>query len=222
VLEVRNLITRFGTHLVHDSISLRIDRGQIVALFGPSGAGKSTLINFIFYGNPNSSGELLWEGKTWNREDISKKIGVAPQHGGLLSDYTVLHNVAMPLKYVLGYSTSLAYEIASARLQEFGLGNRSYAQYPDSLSGGMLRRASIVRAMILEQDLLILDEPLSGLDLESSRNVSSIISNLSCSVLCVTHEYIKADLYLVLYEGGLICGNYKQIREDPVGRRFVP
>lgn len=223
LLEVRNLTTKFNQYTVHDDISIGFKKGEITVIMGASGSGKTTLVDFIIEGtNGTTSGCLFWEGKEWKRENIAQLIGIAPQNGGFLNEYTVIENIAMPLQYVLGMPTDLAYEISWANMQILGLGSEICHNYPYTLSGGTLRRASIVRALILEQKLLILDEPLSGLDLINTNRIIEVIVNLvpKITIICITHHFIPAQTYMVLNKGKIISGSLEEMEKHPVAKVY--
>jgi phospholipid/cholesterol/gamma-HCH transport system ATP-binding protein len=223
LLGIRNLTTKFHNNVVHDDISIDFERGEVTAIMGGSGSGKSTLVEFIMFGNKHSIGSLLWEGKDWNRSEIEKKIGFAPQNGGFLSDYTVIENISMPLEYVFGFPKNISLDIAWAAMQTLGLGADICNQHVNTLSGGTLRRASIARALILEQHLLILDEPLSGLDTVNSKILSSLIQDLvpKTTVICVTHHFIQASKYIIINKGKAIEGTYEESMNNPLTRSFL-
>ena len=223
LLEIHDLNTRFGSHWVHKNLSVSFKRGEVTAIMGGSGSGKSSLINFIMFGNRNSTGSLVWEGKPWDRSSIERKIGLAPQNGGFLSKYTVLENIAIPLIYVLGIPKDIAHELGWASMQTHDLGQEICHQYAETLSGGTLRRASIARALILEQELLILDEPLSGLDKVNSDKMIDLIMSLvpKATVICVTHHFIPAHQYILIHEGTATPGSYEEVIKTEVGRRFL-
>jgi len=223
LLEIRNLDTRFNSHWVHRNLSVSFQRGEITAIMGGSGSGKSSLINFIMFGSTNSKGMLLWDGEPWDRSGIERKIGLAPQNGGFLTKYTVLENISMPLVYVLGIPRELAHELAWVSMQHLGLGPEICHQYSDTLSGGTLRRASIARALILEQELLIMDEPLSGLDKINADKIVDIITQLApkSTVICVTHHFIPAHKYILIHKGCAIQGTYEEIMADELGKQFL-
>ena len=199
-------------------------KGELIALMGYSGSGKSTIVDFIINNkeaSKNSKGELLWLGEKWDNLKVPFRIGFAFQNGGLLAEYTVAENIAMPLEYVSNLSKELSIELAWAAMQAVGLRKDSFNKYPNMLSGGMLKRCSIARAIVLDQDLIILDEPLSGLDLPTGKNLMELIRGLGKTVLCITHHFIKADRYFILHNGAMLQGTEGELRSDTLGREFL-
>ena len=223
LLQLENLTTQFGNHVVHNNLNIGFKQGEVTAIIGPSGSGKSTLIEFITAETHTSKGKMYWKGKPWYRENIANLIGYAPQRGGFIDDFTIIENIALPLIYVCGFSESLAKDVAWAVIQNVGLGENVYYQYPYTLSGGMLRRASIARAMVLEQKLLILDEPLSGLDLQSLKEIMDLIISLTpvFTIICITHHFIPAHKYVMIHNGNVIEGTYSTMIKHPIVKEFL-
>jgi len=224
LIEVKNLYTSFGTQIVHDNISFKIEKGELIALMGPSGSGKSSLIDFIIH-NPemkkNSRGKLLWCGQGWDEEKVPFRIGFAFQNGGLIAEYTIAENIAMPLEYVSSLSKELSMELAWAAMQVVGLDKNAFYKYPHMISGGMLKRCAIARAIVLDQDLIILDEPLSGLDGPTGKKLMELIRGLGKTVLCITHHFIKADRYFILCNGSMLQGTEEELKKDPFAAEFL-
>lgn len=225
ILQIRNLTTRFGEKVVHRNLSVDFRKGELVALMGSSGSGKSSLIDFIMdiEHSPCYDGELLWDGHPWNRDDLAYKVGFAPQAGGFLRNYTIGENVSMPLQYVAQLPRDVSLGISWAYMQVLGLPPSSFNQYSYMLSGGMLRRASIARALVLDQQLLILDEPLSGLDPVNAKLLVNLIRSFlpNKTIICVTHHFIAADRYAILNDGGLLIGTMDEVKQDKFGRKFM-
>jgi phospholipid/cholesterol/gamma-HCH transport system ATP-binding protein len=225
ILSIKNLTTSFQGRVVHNNISIDFPENKITLIMGGSGAGKSTLLDFII--NPEDrdcyAGELLWNGKPWDRSDIAYKIGYAPQLGGFLLDKTVAENISMPVEYVLGIDPYTALEMAWSYMQLIGLGPEVFKMFPNMLSGGMLRRASIARALILDQEVIILDEPLSGLDPINCRMLVQVIKKLAVNrtIIIITHHLIQADYYLILNKGRSVQGDIQTIMKDEMGREFI-
>ena len=169
VIELSNVTTRFGDHVVHDGIDLTIRRAEVFALIGGSGSGKSTLLREMIMLHEPDAGTVRLFG-----EDVSKlgadaamalrqRCGVLFQYGGLFGSLTVLENIGLPMREHTGLHSALIDEIAAAKLAMTGLAADVGAQYPAELSGGMMKRASLARAMALDPELLFLDEPTAVL-----------------------------------------------------------
>lgn len=224
IIEIKNLFTKFGSQIIHNNISLKIMPGEIVALMGYSGSGKSTLLDFIINNREarkNCSGEIFWMGEEWDELKVPFRIGFSFQNGGLLADCTTAENIAMPLKYVLNLPRALSLELAWAAMQVVDLKHDCFYKYPHMLSGGMLKRCSIARAIVLDQDLILLDEPLSGLDPPTGANLMEMIRGLGKTVVCITHHYMRADRYLILQNGSILQGTEEEIMKDPLGKQFL-
>lgn len=225
ILEIKNLTTRFGSKIVHNNLNLEVRKGELLVLLGGSGSGKSTLIEFITDTEHSEcfEGTIYWDKKEWDKSDIAYKIGLATQNGGFLRDYTVAENIAMPLEYVAKLPRSVSLELAWANMQLLGLDKNVFHQYPYMLSGGMMRRASIARSIVLNQELVILDEPLAGLDPINCARMTELIRALTPSktVICVTHQFIKADRYALLEDGQIIVGTVEDIKKNEYGQEFM-
>jgi phospholipid/cholesterol/gamma-HCH transport system ATP-binding protein len=225
LLEIKHLTTKFGDKIVHKDISVGFKQGELILLMGGSGSGKSTFVDFMIdtENQPQFNGKMLWNGQEWDRLDIGYRIGFAPQNGGLLQAYTVGENIAMPLEYSQDLPRELCLEIAWANMKALSLDASVFYKYPSMLSGGMLRRASIARAISLDQEVLILDEPLSGLDpINCARTVELIKSFLpNKTIICITHHFIKADRYAILIKGQLFVGTLEEIRDNPATAKFI-
>jgi phospholipid/cholesterol/gamma-HCH transport system ATP-binding protein len=225
ILKIKDLTTKFGDKVVHNKLNLEVKKGELLVLLGGSGSGKSTLIDYItdVENDPCFSGKIYWNGKRWDKSDIAYKVGFAPQNGGFFRDYTVGQNIAMPLEYVAKLPRQMSLELAWANMQLLGLDRTVFHQYPYMLSGGMIRRASIARAIVLNQELVILDEPLAGLDPINCTKMIDLIRGLipGKTVICVTHQFIKADRYALLRDGSLVTGSIEDIKKDKYGAEFM-
>jgi phospholipid/cholesterol/gamma-HCH transport system ATP-binding protein len=215
VIEMQNVSTRFGTHVVHQDISLSVYRSEIFALIGGSGSGKSTLLReMIFLHQPNS-GSVRVLGislQDLNREAtlaLRKRWGVMFQHGGLFGSLTVQENVGLPMREHTDLADAYIDELSALKLAMTGLAPEVNHQYPSELSGGMMKRASLARALSLDPELLFLDEPTAGLDPLSAAGVDALVIKLrdlfGLTIVMVTHDldtlWQVADRVAVLADG---------------------
>ena len=215
VIEMRNVSTSFGEHIVHTDINLTINRAEIFAIIGGSGSGKSTLLReMILLQRPNA-GLISILGV--NLKDISendalllrKRWGVMFQHGGLFGALTIKENIGLPLREHTTLSEAQIDAIADKKLIMTGLKLEVGQQYPSELSGGMLKRASLARALALDPELLFLDEPTAGLDPMSAAGVDELVVQLrdqfGLTIIMITHDldllWQVADRVAVLGDG---------------------
>ena len=215
VIEMRNVSTSFGEHVVHSDINFTVNRSEIFAIIGGSGSGKSTLLReMILLQQPNSGSISIFGIHLQNisEEDaqaLRKRWGVMFQHGGLFGALTVKENVGLPLREHTQLSESLIDEIAALKLGMTGLKPEVSQQYPSELSGGMMKRASLARAMALDPELLFLDEPTAGLDPVSAAGVDELVIKLrdqfGLTIVMITHDldllWQVADRVAVLADG---------------------
>lgn len=198
VIEISRLSTRFGEHIVHNEIDLEVQRAEIFALIGGSGSGKSTLLReMILLQRPNAGSIRVLDVELQNISDadalaLRQRWGVMFQHGGLFGALTVKENIGLPLREHTRLNDSLIDEIATWKLAMTGLKAKVGEQYPAELSGGMLKRASLARALALDPELLFLDEPTAGLDPASAGEIDQLIRQLrdrfGLSIVMITHD----------------------------------
>jgi phospholipid/cholesterol/gamma-HCH transport system ATP-binding protein len=215
VIEVSGLSTRFGAHVVHDGIDLEVRRAEIFALIGGSGSGKSTLLRELILLHRPDAGSVRVLGADLQSLDedaalaLRKRWGVMFQHGGLFGSLTVSENVGLPLREHTELEDAPIDAIAAAKLALAGLAPEVGAQFPAELSGGMMKRASLARALALDPELLFLDEPTAGLDPDSAGGVDELVKKLrdeaGLTIVMVTHDldllWQVADRVAVLAEG---------------------
>jgi len=215
VIELRQVSTRFGAHVVHDGIDLAVRRAEIFALIGGSGSGKSTLLReMILLQKPDSGSIRVLGVDLANISDadalaLRLRWGVMFQHGGLFGALTVTENIGLPLREHTEQDDREIDEIAAAKLAMAGLAPEVGAQYPAELSGGMLKRASLARALALDPELLFLDEPTAGLDPESAGEVDQLVRKLrdqfGITLVMISHDldllWQTADRVAVLADG---------------------
>ena len=215
VIEMRDVSTRFGEHVVHKDVDLDIRRAEIFALVGGSGSGKSTLLREMIMLQRPDSGSIRVLGADLLSLDeraaqaLLKRIGVMFQHGGLFGSLNVSDNVGLPLREHTRLTGEMIDRIAAWKLTLTGLAPETGAQYPSELSGGMLKRASLARALALDPELLFLDEPTAGLDPAAAAGVDELVLKLrdtfGLTIVMITHDldllWQVADRVAVLGEG---------------------
>ena len=215
VIRVRDLVVDFLSHRVLDGVNVDLHRGEILGFVGASGAGKSTLARTIIGLLPKRSGRIEVLGHDIDkvsdeqRREIDRRWGVLFQQGALFSSLTVGKNVEFPIREYLRISNRLATEIAIAKLEMVGLSPDVYRDFPSDLSGGMIKRVGLARALALDPEILFLDEPTSGLDPISAGEFDQLIltlqETLGISVFMVTHDldslYAICDRVAVLGHG---------------------
>ena len=215
VIEIQKVSTRFGEHVVHAELDLEVRRKEIFALIGGSGSGKSTLLREMILLQRPDAGSVRVLGadlQALGEEEIvalRQRWGVMFQHGGLFGSLTVIENIGLPLREHTRLDELLIDEIAAWKLSMTGLTPEVGAQYPPELSGGMLKRASLARALALDPELLFLDEPTAGLDPDSAGGVDELVlklrDQLGLTIVMITHDldllWRVADRVAVLAEG---------------------
>jgi phospholipid/cholesterol/gamma-HCH transport system ATP-binding protein len=198
IIEVRNIVTSFGNNIIHDSVDCTIYEREIYALLGGSGSGKSTLLReMILLGKPTSGtitvlGHNLQDLSLSDAQHLRRQWGVLFQSGALYSSLTVGENIELLFKEYTNLPKKLITELVKLKIDLVGLPPHSIHLYPSELSGGMIKRAALARALALDPKLLFLDEPTSGLDPLSSRQFDTLIKELrdllGLTVVIVTHD----------------------------------
>ncbi|RFO97419.1 ABC transporter ATP-binding protein [Rhodoferax lacus] len=215
VIRMQGICTRFGDKVVHDQLDLEVRKGEIFALVGGSGSGKSTLLREMILlqrpdaGTVNVLGLDLHTANAAQALALRLRFGVLFQQGGLFGSLTVLENVGLPLREHRKLPSEEIDAIAARKIALSGLPPEAGAQYPASLSGGMLKRAALARALALDPELLFLDEPTAGLDPASADGLDLLIQQLQgeqgLTVVMVTHDldllWHAADRVAVLADG---------------------
>ncbi len=198
VIEVKDVVTRFAERTIHDKLSLHIEQNEIYGILGESGSGKSVLMKeMILLLKPNA-GEITVLGNTLNNisfqeaQNLRKKWGVLFQFGALYSSMTVGENIEVQLKEYTNISKEMRDKLVRSKISLVGLDAHVASLYPSELSGGMIKRAALARALAMEPKLLFLDEPTSGLDPVGARNFDSLIMELrnilGITVVMITHD----------------------------------
>jgi phospholipid/cholesterol/gamma-HCH transport system ATP-binding protein len=198
IIEVRDLVTMFGENIIHDHVNCTVYQNEIYALLGGSGSGKSTLIReMILLERPQSGtihilGHDLSTLTPLEAIELRRSWGVLFQSGALYSPLTVGENIALLYNEYTDLPPKLIDELVKLKINLVGLPPHAKHLYPSQLSGGMVKRAALARALALDPKLLFLDEPTSGLDPISSRQFDTLIQQLrdllGLSVIMVTHD----------------------------------
>ncbi len=198
IIDVRDLTTAFGSHVVHEHLNMQVMPGEILALVGGSGSGKTTLLRHILGLQRARAGTITVFGKPIEsyqgaqRIALTRRWGMLFQSGALFSALPVFDNVALPLREVRYLPEDLIYEVVMMRLAWVGLNERDAALMPSDLSGGMIKRVALARALSLDPELLFLDEPTAGLDPQRADEfvalVKALHEQLRFTVIMVTHD----------------------------------
>lgn len=198
VLSATDVTVAFGPKTVLQNLSLEVRRGEILGFVGASGSGKSVLLRTVLGLTPKRSGTIRLFGEDVDkmsdaeRVRIDMRLGVLFQHGALFSALTVLENVQVPMREYLDLPARLMDELAMLKIELVGLPPDAAYKFPSELSGGMIKRAALARALALDPDIVFLDEPTSGLDpigaAEFDELVIKLRDTMGLTVYMVTHD----------------------------------
>jgi phospholipid/cholesterol/gamma-HCH transport system ATP-binding protein len=198
VIEVRDLRTQFGSRVIHDNLGFSVRRGEVVGLVGGSGSGKTTLLRQIIMlarpaaGSIRLFGQEIVDASRSETALLSRRFGMLFQRGALFTSLTIRENVAVPLQEHTRLSQSRIDKIADLKIALAGLPVDAADKYPAQLSGGMIKRAALARALALDPELLFLDEPSAGLDPVSANALDELLlqlkESLRLTVMLVTHD----------------------------------
>lgn len=226
IIQVRGLANRFGSHAVHEQLDLDVRRGEILGVVGGSGTGKSVLLRSIVGLRPPQEGQVRVFGQDLlalspaQRSPLERRFGVLFQNGALFSSLSVSENVSLPLREHAGLSRADAEYLAKVKIALAGLPPDAGAKYPAELSGGMVKRAALARALALDPDILFLDEPTAGLDPIGAAAFDQLIRTLrdafGLTVFLVTHDldtlYTLCDRVAVLaHKRVLVIGSLAEV-----------
>jgi phospholipid/cholesterol/gamma-HCH transport system ATP-binding protein len=237
LVELRNLTFGYGDRVILDDISLSVPRGKVTALMGASGGGKTTILRLIGGQNRAQSGELLFDSQDVGQLDqkglyaARRRMGMLFQFGALFADLSVFENVAFPLREHTDLPEALIRDIVLMKLNAVGLrGARDLM--PSDLSGGMARRVALARAIALDPELVMYDEPFSGLDPislgTSARLIRQLNDSMGLTSIFVSHEleqtFAISNHVIILANGKVATqGTPEQVRRstDPLVHQYV-
>lgn len=196
-IEVRDLTMAYGDFVVQRDLSFTVNSGDIFVIMGGNGCGKTTLMRHLIGLQRPARGEVFYHGEDfWNaapeeRERMKRRLGILFQGGALWSSLTIAENVALPLGEYTALPADKINEVVSFKLALVGLAGFEEF-YPSELSGGMRKRAGIARAMALDPEILVIDEPSSGLDPLTARRLDDLImelrNSLGTTIVVITHD----------------------------------
>lgn len=226
VIEIRDLATRFGDAWVHRGLDLQVDRGEILALVGGSGSGKTTLLRQMigllkpYRGQIRLFGEPLFGEGVVRERALRRRFGVLFQQGALFSAFNVYENIAFPMRELGRLDEGLIRDLVMLKLSMVELLPRHAQLMPSELSGGMIKRVALARALALEPELLLLDEPTAGLDPDRSASFVNLIRMLSdelgLTVVFVTHDLdtvagLSANVAVLAEQRILVSGSIETV-----------
>jgi phospholipid/cholesterol/gamma-HCH transport system ATP-binding protein len=181
--------------VIHQDLSLRIEKGEMLSIVGGSGSGKTVLLRQMLGLETPARGSVTVQGRPaaeLGRTGAASRVGMLFQHGALFSAFTVLENIAFPLRELGTLPAALVRDVAMVKLQMVGLDPRHAHKMPADLSGGMVKRVALARALVMDPPLLLLDEPTAGLDPDSADAFCSLLQSLhrelGLTVVMVTHD----------------------------------
>jgi phospholipid/cholesterol/gamma-HCH transport system ATP-binding protein len=222
-IEINGLWTVIGTSVVHRDVDLQVRSGEVLAIIGGSGSGKTTLLREMLgllapaRGQVNVLGADMHRLTRHQRQLLPTRCGVVFQNGALFSALSAFDNVALPVRETNWWPDDLLQELVLATLQATGIGGAQACKLPAELSGGMVKRVALARALILEPELLFMDEPTSGLAPDQRHAVVGILGRLKhefeLTIVVVTHD---VDVVLTLADRVAVLADQRIVTVAPV------
>jgi phospholipid/cholesterol/gamma-HCH transport system ATP-binding protein len=228
IVRVQNIVNRFGSQVVHDGVSFDVEPGEVFGIVGGSGSGKSVLLKTMLGLIRPNAGRVEIDGVEIQSLDdeqmreFKRRYGVTFQQGALFSSLTVAQNVTLPVAEALDLDDDTLDRLAELRLRMVGLPIDAAQKFPAQLSGGMIKRAAVARALALDPNLLFLDEPTAGLDPIAAAGFDELVlylrKTLGLTVVMVTHDLDTltrtCDRVAVLVDGKVIVDTLGNIVEN--------
>ena len=226
VVEVEDLYSRFGSHVIHEDINLSVKRGEVLGLVGSSGSGKTVLLRQMLGLEMPSQGSVRIFGQSVHKSDrselqrIRNRCGVLFQKGALFSALSVFDNIALPMRELRTLNEPMVRDLVMLKLEMVEIDSQHANKMPAELSGGMIKRIALARAMALDPELLFLDEPTSGLDPVLSEGFVNLIQTLrrelTLTIVMATHDLdtlaALSDRVAVLADQRLLAlGSLKEV-----------
>lgn len=228
-IEARGVVNRFGAQVVHDGLDMTVQQGEVYGIVGGSGTGKSVLLRTILGLHRPQAGEVRIFGTDLTRlaeaelRAVKASYGVTFQAGALFSSLTVLQNVQLPMLEHLSLPQRALDELAMLKVRLVGLSPEAAAKYPAQLSGGMVKRAALARALALDPRLLFLDEPTSGLDPIAAAAFDELVMGLqrelALTIVMITHDldsiFRTCNRVGVIVDKRMVAGTLQEIVQHP-------
>jgi phospholipid/cholesterol/gamma-HCH transport system ATP-binding protein len=229
LLEVQGVVNRFGAQIVHSGLDMQLYEGEVFGIIGGSGSGKSVLLRTILGLRKPNAGSVRFLGRELasmsaaELHALKASYGVTFQQGALFGSLNVRQNVQLPMLEHLRLTARALDELAMLRVQLVGLPAEAARKYPAQLSGGMIKRAALARALALDPLLLFLDEPTSGLDPISAAAFDELLiylhRELKLTVVMITHDldtiFRTCSRVGVIVDGRMICDTLEAIVRNP-------
>ena len=229
IIAVKHLVNQFGSQRVHDGLDLEIRHNEVLGIVGGSGSGKSVLLRTILGLNTPTSGEIYFQGQEltgMKRQELAglkRRWGVMFQRGALFSSLSVADNIQFALREFSHLTPAECRELMLVRLEMVGLEAHVANKFPSELSGGMIKRVALARALVLDPQVLFLDEPTSGLDPVSAEEFDQLITtlhhNLELTVVMVTHDLDSlasvCERIAILVDKRIVDGTLAELLASP-------